>query len=291
MTHFHDWLIPLLMVTIGTILAQLLTLAFPAHAAINPTYLSVVLCSIALFLAAEFGEFIWHYLQHRIPFLWELHKVHHSATYLTPFTSLRGHPLSRIGLHLSMGTFGGLPMGLFGFWYGFSPLDMLFLNACAGRLGAIASFESLKHSHFPMRLGWLETFLISPHMHQIHHSALEQHWDKNFGANLSIFDWLFGTAYRPKKGEEILCGLGTDEVRDHEDLAGVLVYPVVKMYKKAMERPASNELSESGADGAGSNAGVLAIAEPARYALHKIAQSIVQHPQRQQLVAEEAADR
>ena len=30
-----------------------------------------------------------HYLQHRVPILWELHKVHHSAEVMTPITSGR----------------------------------------------------------------------------------------------------------------------------------------------------------------------------------------------------------
>ena len=46
-----------------------------------------------LFLAYELGYWLNHYLSHRIAFLWEFHKVHHSATVLTPLTNFRVHPI------------------------------------------------------------------------------------------------------------------------------------------------------------------------------------------------------
>jgi hypothetical protein len=44
-----------------------------------------------LIIAAEFNAFLWHYLEHKVPFLWELHKVHHSADNLNPLTNKRSH--------------------------------------------------------------------------------------------------------------------------------------------------------------------------------------------------------
>ena len=44
----------------------------------------------------DFAVFYFHLLQHRIPFLWELHKVHHSAEVLTPLTVYRLHPFAEI---------------------------------------------------------------------------------------------------------------------------------------------------------------------------------------------------
>ena len=35
--------------------------------------------TIASVLAMDLGLFLGHYLQHRVPVLWEFHKVHHSA--------------------------------------------------------------------------------------------------------------------------------------------------------------------------------------------------------------------
>ncbi len=56
--------------------------------------------SIVLLLGVNLGYWISHYLMHKIPALWEFHKVHHSAIYLTGFTNnrtafLRGFILAR----------------------------------------------------------------------------------------------------------------------------------------------------------------------------------------------------
>ncbi len=52
--------------------------------------------TVILFLAYEFGYWLDHFLKHRIPALWELHKVHHTAEVLTPVTSFRMHPLDTL---------------------------------------------------------------------------------------------------------------------------------------------------------------------------------------------------
>jgi sterol desaturase/sphingolipid hydroxylase (fatty acid hydroxylase superfamily) len=58
-----------------------------------PAYVSRAIITVMIFLAYELGYWINHYLSHRIPFLWEFHKVHHSATVLTPLTNFRVHPV------------------------------------------------------------------------------------------------------------------------------------------------------------------------------------------------------
>ena len=60
---------------------------------ITPLTSSVLLAG-ALFLIDDFLRFIAHWIEHRVPFLWELHKVHHSATVLNFVTAERQHPVS-----------------------------------------------------------------------------------------------------------------------------------------------------------------------------------------------------
>lgn len=203
----------------------------PDHAMVAVSYPAIVGCSAALFLASEFADYVTHYIQHKIPFFWELHKVHHSALFLNPLTALRGHPVAYVLERATSGIVCGIPMGLFAFRYGLKLPDMLFLGACAGRLGTVLTLDVLKHSHFPVNFGRLDKILISPHMHQVHHSSLEHHWDRNYGTNLSIFDWTFGTAYQPRPGERIVYGLGKPEERDYDTLLGVYAGPLAKMWR------------------------------------------------------------
>ena len=46
-----------------------------------------------LFLAYELGYWFNHWLSHKVPLLWEFHKVHHTAEVLTPLTNFRVHPV------------------------------------------------------------------------------------------------------------------------------------------------------------------------------------------------------
>ena len=49
--------------------------------------------TVLFFVAYDAGRFIAHSLLHDIKWLWEFHKIHHSAEVLTPFTAFRVHPV------------------------------------------------------------------------------------------------------------------------------------------------------------------------------------------------------
>ena len=221
---------------VATRLGAMLTGEFAHHVAHKPTVVAVVLCSVAMFVVSEFADWLTHMLQHKIPALWELHKVHHSALFLNPLTAQRGHPLAYVFERAVNGIFTGVPAGIFAFVYELSVPEILFLALCAMNLGLVVTLDGLKHSHFPVDFGVFDKLLVSPHMHQVHHSSLEHHWDRNYGVNLSIFDWMFGTAYQPRRGERIVYGISGMTPEDHapyNTLYGSYVTPVVRMGQSA----------------------------------------------------------
>ncbi len=55
-----------------------------------------VLFSLTLFVCWDASRWLLHWLLHRVPRLWQLHQVHHSATILTPLTFHRLHPLESL---------------------------------------------------------------------------------------------------------------------------------------------------------------------------------------------------
>ena len=67
---------------------------FP-ESSLNVT-LTIILYTITLTIAHDFSTWVVHYMLHKIPFLWEFHKIHHSATTLNPFTQYRIHPIELI---------------------------------------------------------------------------------------------------------------------------------------------------------------------------------------------------
>ena len=62
----------------------------------SPYWVAPISYTLFLFIIDDFSRFFIHKAMHRIPILWAVHKVHHSAEYLTPFTVFRTHPLEGI---------------------------------------------------------------------------------------------------------------------------------------------------------------------------------------------------
>ena len=68
-----------------------------AHAPLGVSPGAALLTATVLeLLAYEFGYWASHYAFHRIPALWEFHKVHHSAEVMSTFTEMRQHPVEII---------------------------------------------------------------------------------------------------------------------------------------------------------------------------------------------------
>ena len=64
---------------------------------------------------------------------------------------------------------------------------------------------NLRHTHIWLSFGpIIERVINSPAQHQIHHSRNPAHFNRNFGTNLSLWDWLFGTLYVTGAKPELL---------------------------------------------------------------------------------------
>ena len=158
--------------------------------------------TVLFFIAYDFGRFVAHYALHRVPVLWEFHKVHHSAEVLTPMTAFRVHPVD-----LWLMAWGSLVFT--------APLYLAFNLLAQGQvdvylfMGLHVFFVlgnlvgNLRHSPAWLSYGprWGQ-WLISPAHHIIHHSTEPRHWDKNMGFELAVWDRLFGTLAVPDTREE-----------------------------------------------------------------------------------------
>ena len=150
-----------------------------------------LLFSLVLFLIDDGTRFLTHLAMHRVPFLWSLHKLHHSATVLTPLTIYRVHPLEST-IYFARGVLSaGLVIGVFVWLFGrvLTGLEILGVNAF-GFLFNVA-FANLRHSHIYLSFGPIEKYLISPAQHQLHHSVDHEH--VNLGSALALWDRLLGT--------------------------------------------------------------------------------------------------
>lgn len=184
--------------------------------------------TILAILVLDFSAFYSHYLLHKIPLLWEFHKVHHSAEGLTPITGFRDHPVDVAFKQTLRAFFLGIYMGIFSYFIN-QEIEAIVI---AGLLISTFLFRftiNLRHSHIWISYGWhLNHILSSPAMHQIHHSKKPEHIDKNFAVMFCLWDYLFGTIYVPKVREYFAVGI---EQKDYDNIWQLYYSPFVQAYK------------------------------------------------------------
>jgi sterol desaturase/sphingolipid hydroxylase (fatty acid hydroxylase superfamily) len=221
-----------LTVALATVAARVIDHYCDFQSKLHPDPLAIGLLSLAMFVFADFGSFLSHYMQHKIPFLWQFHKVHHSALFLTPLTTARFHPIGNLMDGFLSGFFLAIPVAVAAAFYSLTFVKLLAMSAGVDFVFSVMLLSVLQHSHFSISFGIMDRIFISPRMHQVHHSIKHEHWDKNMASRLSIWDWLFGTAFILPKDEVLSFGLGT--VEDHRgDWASVwwcYVGPLVNGY-------------------------------------------------------------
>jgi sterol desaturase/sphingolipid hydroxylase (fatty acid hydroxylase superfamily) len=214
--------------TISMLLHGRLTAAFGV---MEPTQLSIFATSLvmtfAMFVAYEFGYWLDHYLSHSVPFLWEFHKVHHTAEVLTPVTNFRVHPVDTIVFYNILAILMGATGGILQYMFGRTVLEFSLGDGNVILLVFTYLVGHLQHSHFWIAFTgiWGRMFL-SPAHHQIHHSTNPAHFNRNLGNCLGIFDYLFGTLHVPTaKRERLTFGVVSDVANPHTVTEG-LIAPV-----------------------------------------------------------------
>jgi sterol desaturase/sphingolipid hydroxylase (fatty acid hydroxylase superfamily) len=214
-----------------------LVLAFgPRPQAEMPVALFVALLIPAV-LIQDFLRFGSHYLLHRIGVFWDVHKVHHSATFLTPLTNHRVHVIEEL---IQQGV-TGLSVGPFLAIAAFLTHTSISTNTLLGFDAYILidtlSFGMLRHSHIGLSYGWFERYLMSPKQHHLHHSIDQRHWDKNFGFLCSCWDQIAGTICYSDPMENVRFGVSAEEAADYSSVVKLHFMPYIKLYRRYLPRP------------------------------------------------------
>ncbi|WP_428489961.1 sterol desaturase family protein [Rhodopila sp.] len=202
----------------------------PSHPATPAGPLMLLCFTISMLLAYDLSYYLYHRMQHRVPILWELHKVHHSAQVMVGVTKDRVHPIDEIMNRWWDGLIPGLCYGAWLF-FALDPVELTVfgINVYALR-NIILMMDFVRHTHLKLSYGrYLSAVLLSPHYHQLHHSLAEKHWDKNFGLGLSVWDRLFGTLVVPEPDEDFVFGLTENEHDEYQSLYKLHVVPLKKI--------------------------------------------------------------
>jgi len=152
-----------------------------------------------LFLLADFIQWLVHVTLHRVNWMWQFHKVHHSVIEMGFAAHLRYHWMENVFYKTAL----YLPLTMIGFGLN----DLFLLHAFNILIG------HLNHSNMNITYGPLKYIFNNPAMHIWHHAKQMPSTHPNginFGITLSIWDYLFKTAHLPHSGRDI--ELGFDEI-------------------------------------------------------------------------------
>jgi sterol desaturase/sphingolipid hydroxylase (fatty acid hydroxylase superfamily) len=157
-----------------------------------PKYLEIALAIILL----DYTLYLWHVLTHKSPFLWRFHQVHHADLDLTVSTAIRFHfgemtisVLWRAGQVLFIGV---SPKAL-EIWQNLLLFSVMFHHS---NIRLPKDFEKK-----------LEKFIVTPRMHGIHHSIVENEMNSNWSSGLTVWDFLHKTFRDDIPQDEITIGV------------------------------------------------------------------------------------
>lgn len=178
-----------------------------------PRWLEVALALLLL----DYTLYVWHVLMHRVPALWRFHLPHHVDLDLDVSTALRFH-------------FGEL--GISTAWRA-GQVVLIGVTPFALSVWQTAVLVSVLFHHSNVRLPAeveekLRLIFVTPRLHGIHHSMVEDEANSNWSSGLTVWDWLHGTLVMDVPQEKIT--IGVPAYRDPEDvrLRAILAMPFVE---------------------------------------------------------------
>ena len=170
---------------------------------------------LLFFIIADFVQWNTHRMLHRIPFLWNVHKTHHSVKEMGFAAHFRYNWIEPIFYKLLL----YVPIALIG---GFSLEDVFIIHFISIAIG------HLNHANLGWDYGYLKYIFNNPKMHIWHHSKeIPNKNGRNFGISLSSWDYIFKTDYIPKNGRDIELGFENDE-EFPKDFIHQEIYPFTK---------------------------------------------------------------
>jgi sterol desaturase/sphingolipid hydroxylase (fatty acid hydroxylase superfamily) len=165
-------------------------------------------------LLLDFLIYWWHRANHRLPFLWRFHEVHHLDRFLDVTSAVRFH-------------FGEVILSAL------ARAGVIALFAIP--LSSVLSFEALilvstafHHSDLklPPRLEKvLSWIVVTPSIHWVHHHRIRRDTDSNYSTVLSLWDHLFASRSETRRTPDMEIGV---EGREEQDLPKLMLRPFVK---------------------------------------------------------------
>jgi sterol desaturase/sphingolipid hydroxylase (fatty acid hydroxylase superfamily) len=162
----------------------------------------------------DYTLWIWHRLNHVVPFFWRFHLVHHVDRDMDASTAFRfhfGEQALSVGYRiLQVAVLGADPLSLW-IWQGLLSISIVFHHS---------------NSRLPLRLERvLCRIVVTPRMHGIHHSNYRNEANGNWSSLLSAWDYLHGTVLLGVPQDSIEIGVPAYGRREDVTIGQILVMP------------------------------------------------------------------
>ena len=175
-------------------------------------------------LLLDAWTYTWHRMNHRIPFLWRFHRVHHSDAQMDVTTASRFHTgeivlssLLRIPLIVVLGITA---------WQLVLYETLMF---------AVVQFHHANIALPPRVDRVASAFIVTPAMHKVHHSRWQPETDSNYSAFLSVWDRLFRSFRRREALREVELGLAEFDDDEYQSVTGMLKTPLASVAKNDLD--------------------------------------------------------
>lgn len=172
---------------------------------------------LATVVFMDFMLYVWHFLNHEMPFLWRFHRVHHTDLNMDVSTATRFHlgelMISSV-IKISLVYFLGA--------------DFLGVLVFESALVLCAQFH-----HSSLRVPWwfekiFWVLFVPPSMHRIHHSVKIKERDTNYGTIFSVWDRVLGTLLKDVEQAGIRIGVGAYPYEKKLNLHHLLTMPFTR---------------------------------------------------------------
>lgn len=151
---------------------------------------------VTFVLVADFIIYLLHRMQHRFPWYWSFHKLHHTPKELTAFANFRTHIIEFAVVQI------GSRMLIFRI-LGLSNEVLLYGNFIASSISGVLSHANIDWPKY--RFQWLNYVIVTPNLHALHHAKIGK--SVNFSETFPVWDLLFGTFSMPRDNVQIEFGI------------------------------------------------------------------------------------
>ena len=176
---------------------------------------------ISLLILDLIGAYLVHFIEHKVPWMWKFHVVHHSDKNVDVTTGLRHHPgetvfrilFTILGVYISGASIGMVML--------YQSISVLFAHITHANISLPKNLDRV-----------ISYILVTPNMHKVHHHFKLPLTDTNYGNIFSIWDRLFGTYSYVDDSKSIVYGIDT-HINDKkiDSFSDLLLIPFKKIKK------------------------------------------------------------